>query len=104
MASTENNAIALEVHIDAVPGREDELAAHLAELLGPTRKEPGCLAYELHRDPEHPTRLLFYEKFKDQAALDAHLATPHFQQFLAYKAQGQDPVAQTIVNRWSPVD
>ena len=101
---TENNAIALEVHMEAVPGREDELVAQLTALLAPSREEAGCLAYQLHRDPEHPGKLLFYEKFKDQAALDAHLATPHFQKFLAYKAQGQDPVAQVTVNRWSPVD
>jgi quinol monooxygenase YgiN len=95
--------VVLEVHLEAAPGREKELEEHLSALLAPTREEPGCLAYELQNDSEDPRRFLFYEKFKDQAALDAHLATAHFQKLVAFRNQGSDPVNRVTVTRWKSV-
>lgn len=92
--------IILNVHMEAVPGREQELARELRGLLEPTRGEPGCVAYWLHEDPENPTKFMFYEKFADQAALDAHLQSAHFQKFQHYRQEGADPVAATQVTRW----
>jgi quinol monooxygenase YgiN len=92
--------IVLNVHMEAVPGREQELKDELRSLLIPTRSEPGCLAYELHTDPENPRKFMFYEKFKSQAALDEHINSPHFKKFLAYRAMNGDPVAVANVSRW----
>src|ERR1700758_197507 len=92
--------IILNVHMAAVPGREQELENQLHALLAPTRSEPGCLAYELHRDPEDHCQFMFYEKFKSQEALDAHVSSPHFKKFLAYREAKGDPVAATTVTRW----
>ena len=92
--------VILNVHMEAVPGREEDLARELRRLLAPTRSEAGCLAYWLHEDPEHPGKFMFYEKFVDQAALDAHLKTPHFQQFQDYRQKHGDPVGNTQVTRW----
>ncbi|MGA7919872.1 MAG: putative quinol monooxygenase [Candidatus Acidiferrales bacterium] len=94
--------IILNVHMDAVPGREQDLARELQALVVPTRKEPGCLAYDLHRDPENPGKLMFYEKFKSQAALDEHVNAPYFQKFLDYRAKS-DPVATVTVTKWRVV-
>jgi quinol monooxygenase YgiN len=96
-------AVVLEVHMEAVPGREQELEIQLRALLAPTRSEPGCIAYELHCDPEHAGRFMFYEKFKDQAALDDHLASPHFVNFVRYRSREADPVARVDVARWSTI-
>jgi quinol monooxygenase YgiN len=98
-----NESIVLNVHMQAVPGRERELESELRALLVPTRKELGCLSYELHRDRENPHKFMFYEKFDSQAALDAHIHSPHFQKFLAYRATGSDPVAAAEVTRWSVI-
>jgi quinol monooxygenase YgiN len=59
-------------------GGEDELGSELRALVAPTRQEPGCLAYELHRDPKEPQKFMFYEKFKDQDAFTAHLEVRSF--------------------------
>lgn len=96
--------IVLNVHIQAVQGREEELAGQLHALLAPTRKEPGCLAYRLHRDPEDPRNFMFYESFKDQLALDQHLASPHFQEFQQYLTAKDHPIAAQKVTRWQSVD
>jgi quinol monooxygenase YgiN len=95
--------IVLSVHMQAVAGRERDLETQLRALLMPTRNEPGCLAYELHSDPGNPGKFMFYEKFQSQAALDAHLASPHFKRFLAYREAQGDPVDSAIVTRWRVV-
>ena len=39
--------------------------------------EPGVLAYICHRSSKKPEELVFFEVYKDEAALKAHAATPH---------------------------
>jgi quinol monooxygenase YgiN len=63
------------------PGHEDEAARLFLALTGPTRLEPGCLMYVAHRSPSDPRRFFLYEQYVDQAALDAHRASPHFAQY-----------------------
>lgn len=63
-------------------GHEEEAAALLRQMVEPTRAEPGNLMYLVHRSPTEPGRFFFYEQYTDQAALDAHRASPHFQQFM----------------------
>lgn len=95
--------IVLNVHIRAVQGREEELADELRALLVPTRREPGCLAYELHRDPEDSTHFMFYEKFESQSALETHLQSPHFKSFQAYLSAKKHPIATQTVTKWQSV-
>jgi quinol monooxygenase YgiN len=61
------------------PGTEDEARAALQSAVAPTRSEPGCLAYDLHQSMNDPTEFLFYERWVNQGALDAHAAStaPH---------------------------
>jgi quinol monooxygenase YgiN len=76
----------------------------LHALVAPSRKEPGVVVYELHVDPEHPGKFMFYEKFASQAALDLHLASLHFEHFKSYlKAKG-NPIAAQTVTRWQSFD
>ncbi len=42
--------------------------------------EPGCLQFDVCRDPDAP-RVVLYEVYTDRAAFDAHLATAHFKAF-----------------------
>ncbi|MBN9390604.1 MAG: antibiotic biosynthesis monooxygenase [Chloroflexi bacterium] len=63
-------------------GHEEEVAALLRQMVEPTRAEPGNLLYLVHRSPSEAGRFFFYEQYTSQAALDAHRASPHFQQFM----------------------
>ena len=90
--------IVLSVVIEAAPGREADLAAMLSALLAPTRSEPGCISYELSKSTDKPETFLFYEKFASQDALDAHVASAHFQAFLR-KREENDPIANQTVMR-----
>jgi quinol monooxygenase YgiN len=93
--------VILNVHIEAAAGQQDRLAEQLLALVMPTRLEPGCIMYELHQDPKNPAKFMFYERFKSQADLDAHLASPHFKAFEAYRAANHpDPVASIAITTW----
>jgi quinol monooxygenase YgiN len=73
--------VVLAVTWMAKAGHEAEVAAVLEKLSGEARKEPGCAMFQVHRHRTEPRRYFIYEQYKDDAALEAHRATPHFLQF-----------------------
>ncbi|KQV78653.1 hypothetical protein ASD15_21515 [Massilia sp. Root351] len=40
--------------------------------------EPGCLGYEVYRGVEAPGSLLLIERYRDEAALEAHKQSGHY--------------------------
>jgi quinol monooxygenase YgiN len=73
---------AIFVTLKAKAGKEKELEAAFAPCLAATKKEPGCIAYELNRDTEDPSVYVMFEKFKGVAALTDHLKQAHTQKLL----------------------
>jgi len=63
-------------------GEEARVANALREMVAPTRAEPGNLDYQVFRDPEDPSLFVLFERYADQSAFDAHLASPHFRTWL----------------------
>lgn len=55
----------------------------LRKLMTASRKEPGCVTYIPHFVEGEPATVLIYEQYKDEAALEAHRSSPHFQQYAA---------------------
>jgi quinol monooxygenase YgiN len=66
----------------ARPGKENELRLALVGLQSPTRKEAGCINYDLHVSPEESAKFLFHENWTSNAALDAHLQSAHIKALL----------------------
>jgi autoinducer 2-degrading protein len=64
----------------AKPGEEDEVARCVAAMVPLSRAEPGMIMYQPHRDPEDPTVFYLYEQYVDEAAYQAHVDSPHFQE------------------------
>ena len=62
---------------EANPGREEDLAHALQNLVAPTLAEAGCLNYDLHRDLEVPGRFLFYENWETRPHWEAHMESDH---------------------------
>jgi autoinducer 2-degrading protein len=58
--------------------RQRFLQAIEVDALGSERDEPGCLRFDVLRDAQDDTVYYFYEVYRDQAALDAHRAAPHY--------------------------
>jgi quinol monooxygenase YgiN len=74
--------VTLVVTFQARPGKEAELCKTLLGLLAPTRKEDGCINYDLHVAPDDPSKFLFYENWTSEAHLNKHGETPHIQNLL----------------------
>jgi quinol monooxygenase YgiN len=67
----------------AKPGQDEELGRHMAALVAPTLAEPGCINYDLHRSNSDPGTWMFYENWRTQADLEAHMKSAHFANFFA---------------------
>jgi quinol monooxygenase YgiN len=65
----------------ARPGNEDEVRRHLIGFVEPTRKEEGCVQYDLHESNDEPGKFYFYENWTSDELLQKHLASPHISAF-----------------------
>jgi quinol monooxygenase YgiN len=74
--------LTLVVMFKARPGKENELRAVLTDVLAPTRRESGCLNYDLHVSPEDPAKFLIHENWASKAHHRAHHDSPHIQALL----------------------
>lgn len=70
--------ISFTVRMTFRPDDRDEIVTILRELTAASRAEPGCISYVAHRVQSDPDTIVIYEQYRDQAALDAHRAAPHF--------------------------
>jgi len=59
------------------PERLDAFRPHMLAMLEASRAEDGCLEYAYAEDVAEPGLIRVFEAWRDQAALDAHFATPH---------------------------
>lgn len=74
--------VVLVARYRARPGRGDAVAEAMREMIPRSREEPGCLAYLVQRSQSEPDEFVLYEQYVDEAAIDAHRATPHFQEIV----------------------
>lgn len=77
-AKLPKDAVTLIVLLRAKPGQEVLLEAELRALVGPTRREDGCITYDLHRAIEIPGAFLLHEVWATRDHHRAHTKTPHF--------------------------
>jgi (4S)-4-hydroxy-5-phosphonooxypentane-2,3-dione isomerase len=75
--------------------RDRFLKAIEADALGSERDEPGCVRFNVLQPVDDPTTYLFYEVYADQAALDAHKFTPHYEVWRAAADTLDGPVEVT---------
>lgn len=55
------------------PAMRDAFLASRADVMRESRSEPGCIEYTFSADPLDPGRVVLFERWTDQDALDAHL-------------------------------
>ena len=73
--------------IKAKPGKESSVRQELLSLVAPSRKDAGCLNYDLHQALDNPALFLFHENWTSKAQLDQHLQKPELQAVLAKLGQ-----------------
>lgn len=64
---------------DAMPGKTQKLKEALLQAVLLSRKEKGCLFYDLYQDPREAGRFAVLMCFKNQEAYDAHVSAPYIQ-------------------------
>src|SRR5437899_4222117 len=94
------DAVTLIVILRAREGQETLLEAELRALVGPSRKEEGCLTYNLHRSIDTPGALLLHEVWTSREAHTEHTHTPHF---LRWNARKDALLASRDASFWTQV-
>jgi len=74
--------IVLKVDMLVKPGTEEKCREYIRILQQHSRREAGCLMYVGHQSTEDPRRFLFYEQYKDAAALEYHRNATYFRQYV----------------------
>jgi quinol monooxygenase YgiN len=64
-------------HLNARPDKTEELASLLTSLLEPTRKERGCIRFELQQNRDSPTEFVIVSEWRGDEAVQHHIATSH---------------------------
>jgi quinol monooxygenase YgiN len=84
-AKLPKDAVTLIVILRPKEGQDLLLEAELRALIAPTRREDGCLTYDLHRSVEPPVRFLLHEVWARREAHTQHTKTAHFLRWNACK-------------------
>ena len=79
------DAVTLIVNLRAREGQELLLEAELRALVGPTRREQGCLTCDLYRGAELPGSFLLHEVWASREHHRLHTQTQHFLRWNARK-------------------
>ena len=65
------------VHVQVKKGEEKAMIEAAKPCVAATRKEKGCIAYDMQQDLEDPTKFIFYERWESVKSLEDHLAAEH---------------------------
>lgn len=71
------------VRLPVRPGLEGPFLARMAPVIEASHREPGVLAYQLHRGTENTSEFVTYGLFSDHQAFEQHLHSPHVSSWLS---------------------
>src|SRR5437763_13349311 len=84
--------------------RERFLKAIEVDALGSERDEPGCVRFNVLQDAQDENVYYFYEVYRDEAALEAHRAMPHYQVWRSVADVLEGPTEATRCDTVFPSD
>jgi autoinducer 2-degrading protein len=70
------------VHFTFPPSDADNAETVLRELRDASRKEKGVIGFDVARSRAKPNVFALWEEYRDQAALDFHVATDHYKRLV----------------------
>ena len=68
--------------LHARPGMQSLVRQAMFEVQGPTRTEPGCLAYGAFRSVRDPDEFYIHSRWIDMAAFESHAQLAHTIRFV----------------------
>ncbi len=73
--------VSVTARVRAVKGFEEQVRQECIALVAPSRRERGCINYDLHQSVTDAGLFLFYENWKSREDLEMHLETAHALRF-----------------------
>ena len=71
------DSLRVVARVKALSDKVDMVRSILLELIEPTRKEEGCIVYELLQNKADPTDFTFVEEWLSESSLKSHAASEH---------------------------
>ena len=78
--------VSVMAKFSAKKGQEAALRSALTACIAPSRKDPGCVSYNLFASVERPEEFMMIEVWASQERLAKHLETPHLQALVSQTA------------------
>jgi len=94
-------ALTIIARIEAKKDKVELVKAELLKLIEPSRKEKGCLQYDLHQDNKNPEIFTFFEKWETQDLWNNHMNNDHLK---AYVKDTEGAVELFTINKMSQID
>ncbi|HEY0545837.1 MAG TPA: putative quinol monooxygenase [Pyrinomonadaceae bacterium] len=69
--------VTVTARVVAVRGFETRVRRECLALVEPSRRERGCINYDLHQSADDACVFLFYENWESREDLERHLESPH---------------------------
>ena len=85
----------LKIH----PADREALVAAARPCIEGTRREEGCLHYDLHQSVTDPDTYVFVERWTGKDRLQAHTQTPHFK---TWRDASRDMIAARTIEVITP--
>jgi (4S)-4-hydroxy-5-phosphonooxypentane-2,3-dione isomerase len=79
-------AVIVEAEIE--PDRMGEFLELIENNAKETRKEPGCVRFDVLRSQEADNKFYFYELYRTAGAIEHHKEQPHYGRWADFKASG----------------
>jgi quinol monooxygenase YgiN len=93
--------IVVHAIIRVAEGKGKEFEAEYRKLAPKVLKDPGAIAYVLHRSMKDPNKYFFFEKYADEEAIKYHTSTPHFKEF--FQKMGPIMAGQPEIEQYTEV-
>lgn len=95
------NNFVVVVNVTAKENQVNFTRKTLSSLLDYTRKERGCVVFDLHQDKNNPAHFFFYEVWENKAVWEAHMSTPFLTK---YKEKTADAFANISFNLMTKIE
>ena len=86
--------------------QEQFIAAVTEDARSSVANEPGCLRFDVIQDANDANRFWLYEVYRDEAAFQAHLQSPHLRKFRDttrdWRTEGLQGAGRGSTNIWPP--
>ncbi|MBC2605303.1 putative quinol monooxygenase [Pelagicoccus albus] len=74
--------LTIAAHVEAKSDKAGIVKSELRKLLPISKKEKGCLTFEINQDNDRPEHFFIYEIWENRAAWKSHLEAQHVSDYI----------------------